>query len=230
MFAQLFCLRLYDELWEQTQSELLPQAIGFFIQLHKTSKGVEIDPRTGQVSVVVVLPPPVPAHSYPVQPSPIYDRLLGEADEHAQANLGAARRKLSVNDIKQDMSPHSTPLSSSILSTSQSALVQPAGSETIVLPAPVVATATETATGPNICICRAAVTELLDFDPQARPSPVKCGAKCRAACKTVGGSAWSIARAFCSSGRWARWRHTRRMTQALLSLRHVEELLPRHRR
>lgn len=167
MFAQLFCLRLYDELWEQTQSELLPQAIGFFIQLHKTSKGVEIDPRTGQVSVVVVLPPPVPAHSYPVQPSPIYDRLLGEADEHAQANLGAARRKLSVNDIKQDMSPHSTPLSSSILSTSQSALVQPAGSETIVLPAPVVATATETATGPNICICRAAVTELLDYDQRA---------------------------------------------------------------
>ena len=29
------------------------------------------------------------------------------------------------------------------------------------------ATAQETATGPHICICRAAVTELLDFDPQA---------------------------------------------------------------
>ena len=30
----------------------------FYIQWFKTSKGVEIDPKTGQVTVVILLPPP----------------------------------------------------------------------------------------------------------------------------------------------------------------------------
>ena len=37
---------------------LATAAGGFYIQWFKTSKGVEIDPKTGQVTVVILLPPP----------------------------------------------------------------------------------------------------------------------------------------------------------------------------